>query len=69
MESGQPRIQLTKAVHGFMYDFSWLANDNASQPTQIAKLVPSNLALLGTCDDVGPGIGGGGALSCLSSKQ
>ena len=49
-----PRIRLTKDVHGFLDNFCWLANDVASQPTQIAELVPSNPALLGACDAAGP---------------
>ena len=30
VESGQPQIQLTKAVHGFLDNFHWLANNVAS---------------------------------------
>ena len=40
---------------------SWtifVANSVASRPTQIAKLVPLNPALLGACDAAGPGMGG-----------
>ena len=49
---------MTKAVHGFLDNFLWLANDIASRPTQIAELVPLNPALLGACDAAGPGMGG-----------
>ena len=58
VEADRPRICLTKAVHGFLDDFRWLANDVASRPTRIAKLVPSNPGLLGACDAAGPGMGG-----------
>ena len=58
VESYQPQIRLMKAVHDFLADFCWLANNVASRPTRIVKLVPSNPALLGTCDAAGPGMGG-----------
>ena len=58
VEADRPRIRLTKAVHGFLDDFCWLANDVASRPTRIAELVPSNPALLGACDAAGTGMGG-----------
>ena len=32
VESSRPRIRLSKAVHGLLDDFWWLANDIASQP-------------------------------------
>ena len=58
VEADRPRLRLTKAVHGFLEDFRWLANDVASRPTRIAELVPSNPALLGACDAAGTGMGG-----------
>ena len=58
VESGRPRIRLSKSVHGFLDDFRWLANDIASRPTQIAELVLSNPALLGACNAAGTGMGG-----------
>ena len=33
VEADRPRIPLTKAVHGFLDNFCWLANDIASRPT------------------------------------
>ena len=48
VEASRSRARLAKAVHGFLDNFWWLANnDIASHPTQIARLVPSNPGLLG----------------------
>ena len=58
VEASQPRLRLSKAVHGFLDNFWWLANDNTSRPTRIVKSVPSNPALLGACNAAGTGMGG-----------
>ena len=36
----RPRLNLSKALRGFLEDFCWLAKDVATQPTRIAELVP-----------------------------
>ena len=58
VKASQPRIRLSKAVHGFLDDSWWLSNDIASQQTQINELVPSNPALLGACNATGTDMGG-----------
>ena len=59
VESSRPRIRLTKAVHGFLEDFHWIATDIALRQTWINKLVPSNSALksvlIGAYDTTGNG--------------
>ena len=66
VEADCPHIRLTKAVHGFLEDFLWLANDVASRPTQIVELVPSNPALLGAWDAADPGMGG---IAIISAEE
>ncbi|VEU39857.1 unnamed protein product, partial [Pseudo-nitzschia multistriata] len=58
-EKGRNRLRLTRALHGFLQDFQWLAKDIASRPTRIAKLVPDLWpATIGACDAAGDGMGG-----------
>lgn len=49
-EKNQPRLWLTKTLHGFRKDFCWLAHDLASCPTCIMELIPNrNPSTKGTC--------------------
>ena len=53
------RLNFSKALHGFLEDFCWLATDVASRPTRIAELVPDSVpATIGACDAAGTGMGG-----------
>ncbi|VEU43031.1 unnamed protein product, partial [Pseudo-nitzschia multistriata] len=58
-EQGRSRLRLTGALHSFLADFRWLAEDLASRPTRIAELVPDVWpATIGACDAAGSGMGG-----------
>ena len=57
-ETTQPRLRLTKSVHGFLDDFRVLAKDVASRPTRIAEIMPTTPSVLGACDAAGTGMGG-----------
>jgi len=54
----RPRLRLTRAVHGVLQDFRWLAKDLSSRPTRIAELVPFDPKVVGACDAAGTGMGG-----------
>ena len=57
-EKTQPRLRLTKALHGFLDDFRALAKDVTSRPTRIDELIATQPAVLGACDAAGTGMGG-----------
>jgi hypothetical protein len=46
------------AVHRFLADYRWLANDLQGRPTRIAEVVPHKAQCVGTCDAAGSGMGG-----------
>ena len=53
------RLRLAAALHSFLADFRWPANDITQQPTRIAKPVPDHCpATLGACGGSGHGMGG-----------
>ena len=54
----RPQLRLTRAVHGVLQDFRWLAKDISNRPTRIAELVPSDPKVVGACDAAGTGMGG-----------
>ena len=57
-ESTRPRLRLTRAAHGFLNDFRWLAQDLSARPTRIAELIPTKPSVVGACDAAGTGMGG-----------
>jgi len=57
-ESTRPRLRLTRAAHGFLDDFRWLARDLSARPTRIAELIPTEPSIVGACDAAGTGMGG-----------
>jgi hypothetical protein len=46
------------AVHRFLADYRWLANDLQGRPTRIAEVVPHKVQCVGACDAAGSGMGG-----------
>jgi hypothetical protein len=52
------RVRLSSAVHAFLDDFRWLAQDLTSRPTRLAEILPQDPAAVGAVDAAGAGMGG-----------
>jgi hypothetical protein len=52
------RVRLSRAVHAFLNDFRWLAQDLTSRPTRLAEILPQEPAAVGAVDAAGAGMGG-----------
>jgi hypothetical protein len=57
-DDSSKRLRLFLAVHQFLADFCWLANNLQGRPTRIAEVVPHKVQCVGACDAAGTGMGG-----------
>ena len=57
-DPARSQLNLSKVLHSFHDDFWWLANDVATRPTRIAKIIPNIAqAPIGACAAAGTGMG------------
>jgi hypothetical protein len=51
-------VRLSPAVHAFLNDFRWLAQDLTSRPTRLNEFLPQDPNAVGAVDAAGTGMGG-----------